>query len=136
MIKLEIVKSPDSNVITQFTYFQNQIYLGRNSGDLWINDNELLPGHVMLEVIDSHLLIHPQKDVQFYLLNGKRSTTIRKIKVNDEVTIGHTILKILAFTETVRPTKKELLDNKLGQLVEANSSRLPVIESLTKLMKQ
>lgn len=136
MIKLEIVKSPDSNVITQFTYFQNQIYLGRNSGDLWINDNELLPGHVMLEVIDSHLLIHPQKDVPFYLLNGKRSTTIRKIKVNDEVTIGHTIFKILAFTETVRPTKKELLDNKLGQLVEANSSRLPVIESLTKLMKQ
>lgn len=136
MIKLEITESPDNNVISAFTYFQNQIYLGRNSGDLWINDNELLTSHIMLEVIDKDLLIHPQSGVEYYLLNGKRASVIRKLKMNDKITIGKTVIRILGFEETKRPSKKELLNNKLNQLVEENSSRIPVVESLSRLMKQ
>lgn len=135
MINLEITESPDNNILSVFTYFQNQIYLGRTSGDLWINDNDILPSHVMLEVIGTDLLIHPQKDVEFYLLNGKRASSIRKIKVNDKVTIGKTVIKILEYSETIRDSKKNILDKKLNVLVEANSSRLSVIESLTRLMK-
>ena len=135
MINLEITESPDNNILSAFTYFQNQIYLGRTSGDLWINDNDILPSHVMLEVIGTDLLIHPQKDVEFYLLNGKRASSIRKIKVNDKITIGKTVIKILEYSETSRDSKKNILDKKLNVLVEANSSRLSVIESLTRLMK-
>lgn len=135
MINLEIIESPDNNIVSAFTYFQNLIYLGRTSGDLWINDNDLLFSHVMLEVIGTDLLIHPQKDVEYYLLNGKRASTIRKIKVNDKITIGKTVFKILGFSETQRESKKTKLDKKLNELVETNSSRLAVVESLTKLMK-
>jgi len=135
MINLEIIESPDNNILSAFTYFQNLIYLGRTSGDLWINDNDLLSSHVMLEVIGTDLLIHPQKDVEYYLLNGKRASTIRKIKVNDKITIGKTVFKILGFSETLRESKKTKLDKKLNELVETNSSRLAVVESLTKLMK-
>lgn len=135
MINLEIIESPDNNILSAFTYFQNLIYLGRTSGDLWINDNDLLSSHVMLEVIGTDLLIHPQKDVEYYLLNGKRASTIRKIKVNDKITIGKTVFKILGFSETLSESKKTKLDKKLNELVETNSSRLAVVESLTKLMK-
>lgn len=136
MIHLEITDSPDNNVVSMFRYFQNQIYLGRTTGDLWIQDNEILPSHLMLEVIGTDLLVHPQKGVEFYLLNGKRATNIRKLKNNDLISIGKTNLKVIGYSETVRESKKDLLNNKLNHLIEENSSRLTVIESLTKLMKQ
>ncbi len=136
MINLEIKESPDSNVISTFKYFQNQIYLGRTSGDLWIDDKNLYATHVMLEVIGKELIIHPQKGVEFFLINGKRASAIRKLKANDQVTIGQTIISILSFEETVKESKKNILNAKLNKLIEEDSPRLPVIERLTKLMKQ
>lgn len=135
MINFEIKECPDSNVISSFKYFQNQIYLGRTSGDLWIDDNDLKATHVMIEVIGKELLIHPQKGVEFYLINGKRASTIKKLKVNDQVTIGNTIFYVLGFEETFKESKKNILNAKLSILIEENCRRLPVIERLTKLMK-
>lgn len=136
MINLEIVKSPDQNTIAAFKYFQNQVYLGRSSGDLWINDANLSASHLMLEVIGHDLIIHAQKGVEFFLINGKRASSVKKIKINDEITIGQTVLKVLEFSETVRDSKKTILDGKLGQLINQGSPRLAVIERLTQLMKQ
>ena len=90
MINFEFIESPDLDIIAPFKYFQNQIYIGRTVGDLWVNDKDLFPSHIFLEVIGSDLLIHPQKDVEHYLLNGKRASSIRKLKVNDAITIGKT----------------------------------------------
>lgn len=136
MIHFEVIESPDQNVLSSFKYFQNQIYIGRSTGDLWINDNSLLASHAMMEVIGKELLVHPQKGVEFFLINGKRASNIRKLKVNDKVSFGNTTVKILAFEETIRDTKKEILNNKLNKLIEENSSRLNAVEKLTKLMKQ
>jgi hypothetical protein len=136
MIYLEIAQSPDINVLSHFRYFQNQVYFGRTSGDLWIDDKDLSPSHVMLEVIGKDLIIHPQKGVEFFLINGKRASTVRKIKMNDQITIGQTTFKILHFEETIRLSKKDILNTKLNKLIEENSPRLSVIESLTRLMKQ
>lgn len=135
MIHIQIVQSPDNNILTEFRYFQNQLYVGRSTGELWIQDKDLFASHIMLEVIGKDLLIHPQRGVEFYLLNGKRASAIRKLKTNDQVTIGHTIIKVLGFEETIRESKKDILNQKLNQLIEDNSQRLNVVESLTKLMK-
>lgn len=136
MIHFEVLKSPDENVLEQFHFYQNQIYIGRTQGDLWINDHQLSSTHLILEVIGNDLLIHPQKEVSFYLINGKRASAVRKLKVNDQVTIGQSVIKILAFLETEKESKKQILNQKLNHLIETNSSRLPVIEALSKLMKQ
>lgn len=135
MINIEIKASPDSNVVTSFAFFQNQIYLGRTNGDLLIEDNALSASHVMLEVIGKELIIHAQKNVEFFLINGKRASAVRKIKINDLITIGKTILAVTGYEETSRETKKEILDKKLNQLVENNSLRISIIENLTKAMK-
>ena len=135
MINFEITSSPDSNVESTFKFYQNQVYLGRNSGNLWINDRDLFSSHALLEVVGKDLLIHPQRGVEFYLINGKRASAIRKLKVNDQITLGQTILKIVSYEETFFESKKDLLDSKLNDLVQSNSTRLSVIENLTKLMK-
>ena len=135
MIHLEIISSPDSNILTQFQFFQNEVYLGRNSGNLHIQDQALKGSHVIVEVVEKDLIIHPQKGVEFYLIDGKRSSTIRKIKTGQIITIGTTTFKVVNFEETQNRTKKQILDEKLNQLVEENSPRLAVIEKLANLMK-
>lgn len=135
MIQIEITLSPDFNVLAPFKFYQNQLYVGRVHGDLHVRDPELLPSHIMLEVIGQELLIHPQQNVEFYLINSKRASQIRKLKIGDVVTIGKTNFKVLGFEETVVESKKDILNKKLNQLVQENSLRIPVIENLTKLTK-
>jgi hypothetical protein len=135
MIQIEIIQGPDQNTISPVKYFQNQIFIGRSSGDLQIDDPELNKLHLMLEVIGQDLILHPQKGVEFYLLNGKRSSVVRKIKTTDSITVGKTTFKVVSFEETIREKKKDILNRKLNQLIEDNSLRMPVIENLSKLMK-
>lgn len=135
MIHLEITTSPDKNVLTDFKFCQNEVYLGRSSGNLQIIDPELRESHIMIEVVERDLIIHPQKNVESYLIDGKRSSTIRKIKAGQLITMGTTSFKVISFEETPTVSKKKILDAKLSQLVEQNSGRLVVIEKLAKLMK-
>lgn len=133
MIHIQILKSPDVNVITEFKYYLNQLYLGRGQGDLSIQDPDLHRSELMIEVLGSELLVHPQKDVDHYLINGKRATEIRKIKIGERITIGKTEFKILAFAETPTESKKALLDAKMAKHMQEGSDRLEVIEKLVKL---
>lgn len=89
----------------------------------------------MIEVVEKDLIIHPQKDVESYLIDGKRASNVRKIKTSQKITMGKTTFRVVSFDETNFPTKKAILDTKLNQLVEENSPRLAAIEKLAKLMK-
>lgn len=135
MIKFEITESPDHEVVGVFEYFHNMIYIGRSSGNLTIQDQSIMPSHLLIEVVEKDAIIHPQKDVDHYLINGKRATTPRKIKLNDVIQFGTTKLKLLAFGETHFLSKKDCLNEKLDQLIASSSGRVNVIESLAKLAK-
>ena len=135
MIQFEVIQSPDSNVLASFKFLKNDVYLGSLTGDLVIRDPELSKSHLMLEVVEGDFLVHPQKDVPYYLINGKRSTSIKKIKAQDTISIGSTQIKILAFEWTEAKSKKAILNAKLSKLMEAGSHRMTVIEKLTKMMK-
>ena len=89
----------------------------------------------MIEVVEKDLIIHPQKDVESYLIDGKRASNVRKIKMNQKITVGKTTFKVVNFEETTFHSKKSILDSKLNQLVEENSPRLAAIEKIAKLMK-
>lgn len=135
MIHLEILSGPDRNALGNFHYFQNEIYLGRTSGDLRLQDQQLNESHLMIEVVEKDLIIHPQKNVEFYLIDGKRASTIRKIRAGQTLTIGGTTLKIVNFEFINMPSKKAILDTKLAKLADESSPHLVVIEQLAKLMK-
>jgi len=135
MIHFQITDSIDSDVIEEFKYFQNQLYLGKKEGNLIIHDPQLRDTHVMIEIVEGELLIHPQRGVDFYLIDGKRATTIRKIKAHQKITIGSTTLRILDFAETSYPSKKSLLDEKMSILANENSPKMAVIEKIAQMMK-
>ena len=135
MIAIEITESPDANVKTSFRYFKNDLYIGKKNGDLLIEDHSLLASHLMIEILESELLVHPQKGVESFLLNGKRATTIRKVKAGDTITFGSTTLKITEFQLSSDRTKKTFLNQKLSTLIETNSPALTAIERITGMMK-
>lgn len=135
MIQFEITESPDQDVIGDYLLSKNEIYLGSLLTDIIIHDPEIRKSHAFVEVIEDKLLFHPQKDVPFYLLNGKRALTIRKLKAGDMVQIGKTKIKIVGFNYTANPTRKEILDSRLQQFIDRQDSRLTVIEKLGQLMK-
>lgn len=135
MIAFEITHSPDLNVTRSFTFYQNMIYLGRRRGNLCIDDPDLLDSHLMIEVIGNVLQVHPQSRVDHYLLNHKRATEIRKLKVGDSLTIGQTEIKILNFEETLEESKKEFLNRKMDTLLQSNSPKIDLIEELVQMSK-
>jgi len=135
MIQFEIIRSPDLDIQNLFTFFQNLVYIGRNKGHVLIEDQQLYDSHLILEIIDHELMVHPQTHVTHYLIDGKRATSIRKIKTGQTITIGETELKIKDFKETTFKTKKNILDEKLAFLMEQESPRLSIIEQLAGMMK-
>lgn len=136
MIEIEFIDSPDPRIKESFTFHLNQLYLGRMGENLFILDPDLKDSHVLIEIIENELLIHPQSGVDSYLIDGKRASTIRKIKPNQKITIGGTTFKINRFEETKFATKKSILDNKLAALMEKEDIKLNSIEVLAKAMKQ
>lgn len=136
MISFKILSSPDYEINTQtYTYYQNIIYLGFAQGHFFIKDSELIDNHLMLEVLDNDLLLHPNPKIESFLIDGKRATSVRKLKINQIVTIGNTQIQILDFKNTEHLTRKEILDAKLNQILERDDSRLTIIEKLSGLMK-
>lgn len=134
MIHFEVLESPNKNAISIFKYFKNQVYIGKDSGDLWLRDPTIPFQAIILEVLNSSLIIHPQKNLEYYLLNGKRASNVRKILKEDTITIGKTKIKIIDFNESKTESKKEILDEKLKSLLEEGSNRIPLIEEITKRM--
>ena len=135
MIQFEIVESPDQDVIGDYHLFKNEIYLGTLLTDIIIHDPEIRKSHAFIEVVDNVLLFHPQKDVPFYLLNGTRALTIRKLKAGDVVQMGKTKIKIIGFSFSPSTSRKEILDSKLQHFMNQHDPRLEVIEKLGQLMK-
>lgn len=135
MIAIEVLETPDANAKAAFRFFKNDLYIGHKSGDLLISDPELLASHLMIEIVENELLIHPQKGVTHFLINGKRATTIRKVKIGESIGIGTTTFKVTEFSLTPDLSKKTYLNQKLARLIDANSPSLPVIEKISAMIK-
>lgn len=135
MIQFSIVESPDQDIIGDYHLFKNEIYLGTTLTDIIIHDSEIMKSHAFMEVVEDKLLFHPQRGVPFYLLNGKRALTIRKLKAQDIIQIGKTKIKINHFEFTPYKKRKDILDEKLQQIIDQQDPRLEVIEKLGQMMK-
>lgn len=136
MIKIQCLESPDNNAIGTYEYGQNMIYLGRKNTDFILNDLSLPENAMFFEIIEKNFYIHPQKSLDYFLVNGKRCTGVKKIKREDTVTVGATKIKLIDFSASIYSTKKQVLDQKLGEIVQTNSPKLEMVRKLTEVMNQ
>ena len=128
MINLEVQSSSDSDRLGLFSFHKELIYVGENhDADLFIPADGLKTNHIFLEIIDSKLLAHLGRDIEFILINGKRTTSFKSLKIGDKVTINSLTFKILSFSNQEHSSPAEYLKKRVD---EAKNSEPELMELL------
>jgi hypothetical protein len=117
MIEIEIIKSADLDFVGKWKFYKNSIYLGYPEADILVTD--LMQSYAfMIEILPTGLQVIPHPKIEYWLLNGKRATQPRRIKMGDQVQVGETLFKVIDCMFVENKSKKEFLDEKLAELVE------------------
>ncbi len=132
MFKISVINANDKNRMGDYIFHKNLIYVGSNSdADLYAPTEEVQKNHIFLEVIENDLLIHLGKEIEYILINTKRTISFKKLKVGDTVQIGTLILKIEAFELTEKISTREYLKNEVERIKKNNPDKLKVLKSLS-----
>lgn len=121
MITINVEQSNECDKEGEYTFHKNLIYIGRDSGsDLYLDDSKLNMNHLFIEVIDSKILCHLSKHTKFILINGKRTTGFKEIKIGDKVKVGDCLFSVASAVTIKEKSYREQL-NKITEkiLVEA-----------------
>jgi hypothetical protein len=135
MLEVEIVSCPDDDFEGKWCFHRNEIYLGYPKGDITFSGINLSYAF-MIESLPDGIQVTPHPDLDFWHLNGKRSTKSKKIKVNDLIEVSGVKLKVTQFSYQEIKTKKQILDVKLKDLVEKEDPILSLIQLLNQKAKK
>ena len=131
MIIIEVLKCTNLESTGEYSFYKNLVYIGSShKADLLFNDSNLFPTHLFLEVIDNKLLIHPNKDLDFFLIDGKRTTSIKYVKVGQQVSFSDYIVQIKYFTHTHLEDLRSYLNNKTDEMIKNNPRKLELISKI------
>ena len=133
MIKLEVIHASDSDLLGEFIFLKNLIYIGNKIGDLRINSPLILNQHLFIEIVENKLIAHPHKDVDFYLVDGKRTTNIKILKPLSTIDLGDIKFRILQFETGRYLNTKDSLNEQTDKLIKLKH---PLLNTLQKLREQ
>lgn len=133
MISIEITNANNEEYIGQYLFQKNLIKFGANIlSEIYLPDEKLNQSHIFIEVIDDNILIHLQKDAEFFFINGKRTTTYKFLKRNDLVKIGDCTFKLLDYKFQEVVSMRDIL-NKNSQIIKNTKPELlRIIQELSK----
>ena len=133
MIQVNVTHSPDSNKIGTVVFNKNLIYIGNDhSCDLNLIDQEVLSNHLIIEIIETKMYAHPHRDVEYFLVNGKRSSGHKTLFIGNKVKIGKTEFIIENYLETPIVKYKDYLNQVTDDLITNNSPLLKIIKEVQK----
>lgn len=131
MIQLTVKKSNDINKLGTVIFNKNLIYVGNDHlCDLYIIEEGLLANHLIIEIAEGNLIAHPNKKIDYFHVNGKRSTGHKILTVGNLVKIGNTEFTIDNFVETQYKTIKEELNQITDKLIQDESKLLDIIQEI------
>lgn len=129
MIEVHVTDAADPEYLGTWTFRKNQIYLGHPAGDI-APQGLLFSYAFMIEVLPEFIQVQPHPELEFWLLNGKRATKARKVKLGDRIQVGELALTVTSAAHQELPTKKQLLDRRLKDLVSGQAPVLELIQAL------
>ena len=130
MITITITASSDSDRLGEFKFFKDLIYVGSNhDADVYLPSDEVKNNHIFIEIIEEKLIVHLGRDIDHILVNGKRTSTFKKLKIGDVIGIGYTKLRVDSFEESKTLSTKELTKQRLASLENHNPQLFKVIKA-------
>ena len=130
MLVVEVLECQDPEYEGVWRLHKNQLYLGYPEGDITPAVPGLPSYGFLIEVLPDMVQGTPHPEIVHWLLNGKRATRPRRLRIGDEITVANVRLKILEVELQEFESKKSILDARLQKLVESNSGLLPLIKIL------
>lgn len=136
MLVVEILDCPDPEFLGEWRFHKNQIQLGFPEGDI-SPDVAGLPSYgFMLETYPDLIQGTPHPDLGHWLLNGKRATRPRRLRLGDTISVAGIKLRIKEAVPEEFHSRKSILDGKLQALLSSESKLLPLIKLLKDLTKK
>jgi hypothetical protein len=131
MIDLEISKSTEEKRLGRYIFHKDYISFGVDQYDeLLTEDPKILPAHISIVIEEFKLYVYLHEDVEYILVNGKRTTAPKLLKAKDTITIDDTHIIINNFLIQKNKTRKEYLNEKVEELKINNSPLIPVLQIL------
>lgn len=132
MIKFEIIDSENKDLTGEYTFYKNLIYLGKNHQcEVYLPEANIIDNHIFIEVVESKLIVQLHPDVEYILVNNKRTIKYKHLRIGDLIQIGSTKLKILEFLFEEKPILKQVLAQKIQSLKDDN----PQLKDVVKLIR-
>ncbi|MEX0797818.1 MAG: FHA domain-containing protein [Bacteriovoracaceae bacterium] len=137
MIKLKVKECPNPDYIGSYTFDKNLVYIGGNiDADLLLDDSDVGSNHLFIEIVNNQLLAHLNKDQDFFLVNGKRTTKFKFLNVGQDIKIGSSVVAVEIFAPTDIVAKREVLNKNTEELIQENSPLLEFIKELQKELQK
>lgn len=133
MIQIKVLHSPDENKIGTVVFNKNLIYVGNDHlCDLNLKDSEVIPNHLIIEVVEGKMLAHPHRDIEYFLVNGKRSTGHKTLSAGNKIKVGSSEFVVENFIETPQIIYKDYLNSLTDELINTESPLLDIIQEIQK----
>lgn len=116
MIEIEITKAPTQEFIGTRVFDKNFVTVGDLKADIPLRGDDVLAFHLFLKIMNKECHCYPNKNLSFFHLNKKRTTTPVMLLPNDVITVAGYDLRLNKFEKSAVVSRQENLESKLREL--------------------
>jgi hypothetical protein len=118
MISIKILECSNSNLIGNTVFYSNLIEIGSTNGDILLQSKDYMNHLFYVETVEDYIQIIPNPNIDFYLLNGKRSLSQRKLQKSDTITYNDFVFSVIDFSYTEMINYDDIISKKFNDLNE------------------
>ncbi|MCO4753917.1 MAG: hypothetical protein KC478_05520 [Bacteriovoracaceae bacterium] len=131
MIELEIIHCPNNDFLGTYRIFKDLFHIGSNlSAELRVKDNAIMANHLIIDIEEDRLRATLNLDDGFFLVDGKRTTSLKYLNIGSSFEVGNTRFLVKQFSAQKIVTKRETLNKNTDELIKEKSPLLSYIKKL------
>ena len=130
MIEIELTNTESSDQNGRIKFGKNSISIGNHPYcDLYLPHPDLIRDHVIFNIENNKIHLHPNKLINFVIVDGKRTTSAIIFKIGSVLVLGPFNIKLLTFeiSEFIPMNKK--INEITDKLIQEKSPFLDILKS-------
>lgn len=131
MIEVKVIESEDISKLGNFKFFMEKITIGSDiENNLFISSSAFPKSALKLFIEDNKFYSEAHKDIDYYHVNGKKTTGRKLLKVGDSVKISSSVFEVINFLQDPIESKSEILNKRVEQLQNEGSPLIEIMQSM------
>jgi hypothetical protein len=132
MIIVEIIEANSEDHLGKYDFHKNILYFGKNhDAEFYLPHSNLINNHIFIEIVENKLIVQLHKDVDFILVNKKRTTQFKHIKIGDILQLSDIKFRVLSFSTTENLNKNQFLSKRIKDIQENEPELMALVSSLS-----